>query len=87
MEHLRDCFHGTHAAGAVTQKHSFKVLATVGGLFDGVPLEVRTLTIKAARLRGLFRIQAHGYHSLRALLINSAREARSCFPSFLRGLT
>nr|DAM78892.1 MAG TPA: hypothetical protein [Caudoviricetes sp.] len=47
----------------------------MGGLLDGVPSNNKTLDIKAAHLRGLFRIQAHGYHSLRALLINPAREA------------
>lgn len=58
-----------NTADTVTQKHSFKVLTIMGG--DGVPLKIRTLTIKAARLRGLFRIQAHGNHSLRALLDKS----------------
>lgn len=57
------------------QKHSVKIRTTVGGLLDGVPPNNKTLIIKAAHSRGLFRIQAHGYHSLRALLINPAREA------------
>ena len=30
---------------------------------------------KASQLSGAFSFQAHGYHSLRALLINPAREA------------
>lgn len=80
---FRDCIwsicgnvvRGNNAADTVTPKHSFKLLTIVGGLFDGVPLKIRTLTIKAARLRGFFRIQAHGNHPLRALLINPAHEA------------
>ncbi|VEA34064.1 Uncharacterised protein [Salmonella enterica subsp. enterica] len=63
---------GNNAADTVTPKHSFKLLTIVGGLFDGVPLKIRTLTIKAAHLRGLFRIQPHGKHSLRALLDKSS---------------
>ncbi|HAK8511645.1 TPA: hypothetical protein H2W85_003211 [Salmonella enterica] len=52
-----------------------KILASMGGLLDGVPLNNKTLVIKAAHLRGLFCIQAHGNQLLRALLINPAREA------------
>ena len=41
---------------------------------DGVPLNNKTLVIKAAIWRP-FSFQAHGNHPLRALLINPAREA------------